>query len=84
MQGASPETAMTAPRLHHQWQPDELYLDRDPPDERWREIVESLRANGHHVSDKRRGASVQFILFDQDGTLTGACDPKKGGRPAGP
>ena len=25
------EEAMSAVRLHHQWQPDEVYFDRDPP-----------------------------------------------------
>jgi gamma-glutamyltranspeptidase/glutathione hydrolase len=76
--------AMTEPRLHHQWQPDELYLDRDPPNDRWRHVFGALVGFNCKLSEKRSGAAIQAIQFAPDGSFIGACDPKKGGRPAAP
>lgn len=76
--GVPPQEAMTAPRLHHQWQPDEVFFDRDAP----AALIEMLKTRGHSVSDKHRGAIVQLILREPEGWL-GASDPRKGGRPAG-
>lgn len=73
------DQAMSAVRIHHQWQPDEVYFDRDPP----AALVASLKAAGHKISDERKGAAVQAIRFLPDGTMLGASDPRKGGRPAG-
>ena len=79
MNGQSIEQAMTELRLHHQWQPDEIHFDREPPPD----LVENLRQRGHKISNKRRSGIVQAIRFLDDGTMVGASDPKKGGRPAG-
>lgn len=70
--------AITAPRIHHQWQPDEVCFDRDPP----RPLVASLTRRQHVVSYRPRGGCVQAIQFLPDGAMVGACDPRKGGRPA--
>jgi gamma-glutamyltranspeptidase/glutathione hydrolase len=78
MFGDTLEEAMTALRIHHQWQPDEIYFDREPP----AGMVAQLESHGHKVSDKRRSGIVQAIQFLDDGTMVGASDPKKGGRPA--
>jgi gamma-glutamyltranspeptidase/glutathione hydrolase len=75
--------AMVELRLHHQWKPDEIYLDREP-DEKWAAILKHLQAAGYKISGKRHWAAVQAIQFLPDGQMVGACDPKKGGRPAGP
>jgi gamma-glutamyltranspeptidase/glutathione hydrolase len=79
MEGQSLQDAMTALRLHHQWQPDEVYFDREPP----AEVVEYLTERGHRLSEERRTGVVQAIQFLEDGTMVGASDPRKGGRPAG-
>jgi gamma-glutamyltranspeptidase/glutathione hydrolase len=71
--------AITAVRLHHQWQPDEVYFDGAPPEQ----LVAALKAAGEKVSERRKGAAVQAIRFLEDGTMTGASDPRKGGRPVG-
>jgi gamma-glutamyltranspeptidase/glutathione hydrolase len=84
MSGKPLADAMIAPRLHHQWQPDQVHLDREPPDAHWRALLAELQRTGHAVSRERRGASIQAILFQADGTFVGACDPKKGGMPAAP
>ena len=79
MEGQSLADAMSGRRLHHQWKPNEIFFDREPP----KEVAERLRGFGHIVSDKRRTGIVQAIQFREDGTMVGASDPRKGGRPAG-
>ena len=78
LEGQTLEQALTAPRLHHQWQPDQVVFDRPPP----ADVVAQLAACGHRLGDRRRGGVVQAIRRLADGTLVGASDPKKGGRPA--
>lgn len=70
--------AMEMPRVHHQWQPDEVYFDREPPAD-W---LAALRRVGHKVAERKRGAAVQAIQQLPNGEWIGACDPRKGGRPA--
>ena len=70
--------ALAAARLHHQWQPDRVYFDRAPPAEQ----IAALCAAGETISEKRKSAAVQAIQLLPDGTLVGASDPRKGGRPA--
>lgn len=79
MDGRCLEDALTGLRLHHQWQPDEVYFDRAPPEN----VLTALKARGHRISDTRRTGVVQAIQFLDDGTMVGASDPRKGGRPAG-
>ncbi|HUU94898.1 MAG TPA: gamma-glutamyltransferase [Phycisphaerae bacterium] len=79
MEGQSLQDAMTSLRLHHQWQPDEVFFDRQPP----RELVEGLTQRGHKISAERKTGVVQAIQLLEDGTMVGASDPRKGGRPAG-
>lgn len=86
------ERALTALRPHHQWQPDEVFLDRDPlvgnvgerGPEAERRLLDELKRRGHVISDKRRGAVVQAIQFTSDGEMIGGSDPRKGGKPASP
>ncbi|MCH7873320.1 MAG: gamma-glutamyltransferase, partial [Planctomycetes bacterium] len=70
--------AISGTRLHHQWKPDMIFFDSDPP----ADVARALEARGHKISTQRRGAVVQAIQFLDDGTMIGASDPRKGGRPA--
>jgi gamma-glutamyltranspeptidase/glutathione hydrolase len=72
------EQAVAATRLHHQWQPDEVYFDADPP----ADALAALTKAGQTISTKRRSAVVQAVQIRPDGTLIGASDPRKAGRPA--
>jgi gamma-glutamyltranspeptidase/glutathione hydrolase len=78
----SMEEAMTAVRLHHQWKPDEVYFDREPP----AELAEWLKnaKPACKISTQRKTGVVQAIQFLDDGTFVGASDPRRGGRPAAP
>ena len=72
------EQAMTMPRVHHQWRPDEVVLDTAPS----ARLAESLRARGHRIAREYRRGVVQAIQL-ADSRLIGASDPRKGGAPAG-
>jgi len=74
------DEAMSALRLHHQWQPDEVFFDHQPP----AELAKRLEESGHKLSDKHKTGIIQAIMFMQDGSAVGASDPRKGGKPAIP
>jgi gamma-glutamyltranspeptidase/glutathione hydrolase len=80
--GRSTDQAVTAPRLHHQWMPDKLFLESGfPPATRAR-----LAAAGHGVADLSARASVQQVRVvgsGPDRVLQATSDPRKGGVPAG-
>ncbi len=79
LDGGEPlDEAIAGPRVHHQWQPDEVNFDQAPDPA----VAEALTRGGHKVSSRYRTGIVQAILI-RDGQLIGVCDPRKGGRPAG-
>ncbi len=76
--GMTLQQAMIRVRPHHQWRPDMVFFDAEPP----QPIRLTLVNRGHILSEKRRTGIVQAILRTNDGWM-GASDPRKGGRPAG-
>ena len=75
--GLAPQAAVTAPRQHHQWLPDVLELE--PP--LWNDR-EPLARLGHTVKPTDVLGVSQLVTRDPAG-LHAACDPRKGGAPAG-
>lgn len=73
-----PETAVTAPRLHHQWMPNTLQLETPLFDF----AGNSLKKLGHVIQRKSESAVVQAVSRLPDG-LHGMSDPRKGGKAAG-
>ncbi|HXK22399.1 MAG TPA: gamma-glutamyltransferase [Myxococcota bacterium] len=71
------EEAVSAPRFHHQWSPDELVVEPDVP----ADVVEGLRARGHVVRvDEREWSAAEAILIDpKTGWHTGGADPRSDG-----
>lgn len=68
------QAAVDAPRLHHQWQPDRLYLDDG---EFPHDVIEALKRRGHEVVERSRRGEVQAILLDHEaGWLRGASDAR--------
>jgi gamma-glutamyltranspeptidase/glutathione hydrolase len=66
--------AVAAPRLHHQWMPDEVRVEQSfPPD-----IVEGLQRLGHLVVMPAGQTSANSILIDAGG-IRGAADPRTRG-----
>jgi gamma-glutamyltranspeptidase/glutathione hydrolase len=78
--GATAREAVDAPRLHHQWLPDRLFVEvRDGAQPRvgW---SQSLKALGHDVFARDDIGAVQAIRRDPaTGKLDGTADPRKGG-----
>lgn len=71
--------AVGAGRFHHQWLPDVLEFD-----ERWRAggTIEAVERLGHATGRRDKVGDVQLILVGPSG-IEAACDPRKGGAPAG-
>ncbi len=72
--------AISAPRLHHQWQPDRLILERWGFDVL---IVENLRDRGHEIVTWGGWGNANAIVVLPDGTLEGAADPRGEGEAIG-
>lgn len=71
--------AVAMPRLHHQWLPDVVFVQ----DGLSADIMRYLLARGHTLRRFPESAGdVQAIARTPYG-WRGACDPQKGGRPAG-
>ena len=66
--------AVSAPRLHHQWQPDEVVAEPDfPPDQ-----LDALRTRGHTIVMTRPGTSANSIEITPAGYV-GAADTRTRG-----
>lgn len=76
--GMNAADAVDAPRLHHQWKPDVLRLERGfSPD-----TVALLKARGHTIEFENAQGEVAAILA-QDGWLEGSADPRTEGTAKG-
>ena len=75
--GQSPEPAVDALRIHHQWTPDTLELESDKLPKA------DLEQMGHKIRLRSDSAVVQAAARISDGRLQGASDRRKGGRAAG-
>jgi gamma-glutamyltranspeptidase / glutathione hydrolase len=69
--------AVAAPRLHHQWMPDEVRAEPGFPDD----VLAALRTMGHRVMDSGGYSSANSILVTANGLL-GAADPRTRGAEA--
>jgi gamma-glutamyltranspeptidase/glutathione hydrolase len=69
--------AVAAPRLHHQWLPDEVRIERGFSDE----TLAGLRAKGHNVVESLGQTSANSIAVTPNGLL-GAPDPRTRGAAA--
>lgn len=65
--------ASSVPRMHHQWFPDVLQLEKGfSPD-----TIRLLRERGHEVQDSRNSmGSLQSVAY-RDGVFRGASDPRR-------
>ncbi len=64
--------AVSAPRLHHQWLPDEIRVEEGfSPD-----TIKLLEAKGHKISKKSAMGAIQSIMI-KDNIFYGAADPRR-------
>jgi gamma-glutamyltranspeptidase / glutathione hydrolase len=69
--------AVAAPRVHHQWMPDEVRVERGFP----AETLDELRAKGHQMIEPLGQTSANSIAVTENGLL-GAPDPRTRGAEA--
>lgn len=70
------QEAVNAPRVHHQWLPDETRIEEGiSPD-----TINILKEMGHTVSVKRTmGAASSILMDNKNGFYYGASDPRRNG-----
>lgn len=72
------QEAVNAPRMHHQWLPDEIRVEKGIG----RDTVKILEGMGHKVKLKRSMGAASSIMIE-DGALFGSSDPRREGLAAG-
>ncbi len=80
LNNASAGQAVNAPRLHHQWMPQTLFLEPELANDR--AFTRAMGELGHSVETRNEIGAVQFIRRGRQGWQA-ASDPRKGGEPAG-
>jgi gamma-glutamyltranspeptidase/glutathione hydrolase len=76
------QSAVAAPRFHHQWRPDELQLELEHP----QDVVDRLAKIGHPIARRQGGfgASTTILRDPASGIFYGAMDPRRETAAAGP
>jgi gamma-glutamyltranspeptidase/glutathione hydrolase len=78
--GETPSEAVAAPRIHEQWSPDELYVEKKLPDD----LKQALAARGHKIANLPTYAVSQIVARAPDGkSFVGAADPRSNGTAEG-
>jgi gamma-glutamyltranspeptidase/glutathione hydrolase len=67
------QQAVNAPRLHHQWLPDQISIEQDGVSAA---TLEQLKAMGHSVRMAGRQGTAHSIMIDAQGKRLGAPDPR--------
>jgi len=78
--GMEPQAAINAPRFHHQWVPDRIFMERAFPDS----LESALNAKGHATQRLGHIGVVNAIAIDPaSGDRLGAADPRHEGAAVG-
>lgn len=78
--GMTPRQAVAAPRIHQQWSPDELYVEKKFP----ADLKSELARRGHKIVELPVSAISQIVARSPDGkSFVGAADPRAGGTAEG-
>ena len=74
------QKTMAQPRIHHQWSPDELMIEKALPQNLRTELVR----RGHKLNELSSIGVSQIVARSRDGkAFVGAADPRAGGKAAG-
>jgi gamma-glutamyltranspeptidase/glutathione hydrolase len=77
--GMGPKEALRQPRIHHQWSPDELVVERTLSPR----IRDGLVRLGHNVRESRSSGISQIVARKGKTEFEGAADPREDGNAAG-
>lgn len=70
--GLNIKSAVSAPRIHHQWLPDEIRIEEGiSPD-----TIKGLEEKGHKVVRKSSMGAIQSIMI-KEGMMYGGADPRR-------
>jgi gamma-glutamyltranspeptidase/glutathione hydrolase len=81
--GMTIQEAVDAPRIHHQWMPDEIVYEIGGV---VADVKDKLQLMGHKFTAKPRrtmGDCEAIMIEDQTGVRLGASDPRRGGQAIG-
>jgi gamma-glutamyltranspeptidase / glutathione hydrolase len=67
------QQAVNAPRIHHQWLPDHISMERNAVSQA---VIDQLKAMGHYVSVAGTQGTAHSIMVDVSGRRLGAADPR--------
>jgi gamma-glutamyltranspeptidase / glutathione hydrolase len=71
------QEAVDAPRIHHQWMPDKLVIERIGFAQ---DVMDALKARGHSLELRRSIGDCHAIMIDsKTGVRLGAADPRMDG-----
>lgn len=70
--GLNVQSAVAAPRIHHQWQPDEIRIEEGIN----QDTLKALEAKGHKIHKKSSMGAIQSIHI-KDGMMYGGADPRR-------
>jgi gamma-glutamyltranspeptidase/glutathione hydrolase len=72
--GMNAQQAVSAPRIHHQWLPDELYFEKFALS---RHDQTQLMARGYQLTERKGYSGRADVIFvDENGVLSGGADPR--------
>jgi gamma-glutamyltranspeptidase/glutathione hydrolase len=71
--GMNMQSAVAAPRFHHQWLPDEVYAERGAITE---DVRKRLQAKAYKIVERGNMGRVDAILVTSDGGLETGADPR--------
>ncbi|EEF61870.1 gamma-glutamyltransferase [Pedosphaera parvula] len=78
--GMPPEVAIAQPRIHHQWYPAQLSVEKSLP----QKVQKALEAMGHRLEVKQTIGVSQIVARNQDGDgFVGVADPRVSGKAQG-
>jgi gamma-glutamyltranspeptidase/glutathione hydrolase len=78
--GMTPAQALAQPRIHHQWFPDELMVEKTLP----QPLQQALAARGHKLKPLPSMGVSQIVALAPDGrAFLGAADPRAAGKAMG-
>jgi gamma-glutamyltranspeptidase/glutathione hydrolase len=78
--GMDIQAAVDYPRVHHQWRPNQVYVEPEVP----KDVIINLEVRGHEVSRRAHWSSAQCIWIDpKTGKITAGTDSRSEGKAAG-
>ena len=75
--GMTLREAVSAPRFHHQWRPDRLFIERSAG--KWslsEKTLDVLQRSGHTLAPLDYTGATQCVGYDKDGNLIGISEPR--------